>query len=504
MATNIFETAVIEKSVDDRQRLTEIVKNVNRMTQGDLTKKIDVTENDNLKDLCLSINRFLLKIRGFINETTTTSDKVIVSYEELLENSESVKTTIANVNSAINDISLDMSEQMKGTVRSQNIINEIVVGFKEIVNSGNQIENSASSMMNTVEQSIEMYEELISKLNESAGSNKNLALDINELNENIKKIQSISDGVYSISRTTHLLSFNASIEAERANSNGLGFSVIANEMRRLASETSKQSEEIRAIINNITAKISNISSQMNLEVAVINKNIEASHLTGDNLRKIHGQSSETLSSVKEINKIIEHQNQEILNIQNIIEEIASSSQKTTATTEELAASSDDQLIAQNLMMKSIKGLIGMNINLKRQIAQFAKNYVITPAIQKYIDAAFVTLRELAQNKVLATMSYRDCTPVLLEAVKNDPSFELFGLIQKDGLRKAITLDYKEPDVYVSFAHRPYFKEAIIGNAYQSEPYVSSDTNSYCIAVAVPVRTESNQIVGVLIGDLVLG
>lgn len=205
MTTNIFETKVTEQSVDDRQRLSEIVKNVNRMTSGDLTKQLNVDENSRFNDLCLSINRFLLKIRGFINETTTTSDKVIVSYEELLKNSESVKTTIATANAAINDISLDMSEQMKGTVRSQNIIHEIVDEFKEVVSSGNQIEDSAFSMMNTVKQSIEMYEELISKLSESASSNKSLALDINELNESIKKIQSISDGVYSISRTTHLL-----------------------------------------------------------------------------------------------------------------------------------------------------------------------------------------------------------------------------------------------------------------------------------------------------------
>jgi len=170
----------------------------------------------------------------------------------------------------------------------------------------------------------------------------------------------------------------------------------------------------------------------------------------------------------------------------------------------MAASSDEQLVAQNRMMNSIKGLIGMNRNLKKQIAQFAKNYEITPEIQKYIDDSFVTLRKLAQNRVLPSMSYRDCTPVLLEAVKKYPFFELFGLVQKDGLRKAITLDYKEEDVYVNFAHRPYFKEALSGNEYQSEPYVSADTNSYCIAVAVPVKRATNEIVGVLIGDLVLG
>ena len=504
MTNNIRETEILQKNVDNRQRLYEITRNVNRMTQGDLTKKFDIDETDSFKDLCISINQFILKIRGFINESATTSDKVIISYEELLLNSERVKNTITAANSAINEISFDMSEQMNGTVGTQNIIHEIVAEFKEVVNSGNQIESSADSMMNTVEQSLEMYEELINKLNESADSNKNLALEISELKENIKKIQSIADGVYSISRTTHLLSFNASIEAERANSNGLGFSVIANEMRRLAAETSKQSEKIQTIINNIIDKISGISSQMNLEVEIINKNIESAHLTGENLHRIHNQNTDTLNYVKDINKTIDNQNREILNIQNIIAEISVSSQKTTATTQELAASSDDQLIAQNLMMKSIKGLIIMNKNLKKQIAQFAKNYEITPEIQKYIDEAFITLRELAKNKVLPSMSYRDCTPILLEAVKKYPSFELFGLVQKDGLRKAITLDYKEEEVYINFAHRPYFKEAIIGNEYQSEPYVSADTNSYCIAVAVPIRNASNQIAGVLIGDLVLG
>ncbi|MNT91774.1 hypothetical protein D3C72_2329280 [compost metagenome] len=59
-------------------------------------------------------------------------------------------------------------------------------------------------------------------------------------------------------------------------------------------------------------------------------------------------------------------------------------------------------------------------------------------------------------------------------------------------------------MYVNFAHRPYFKEAIKGNEYQSEPYISADTNSYCIAVSVPVKQADGRITGILMGDLVLG
>lgn len=57
---------------------------------------------------------------------------------------------------------------------------------------------------------------------------------------------------------------------------------------------------------------------------------------------------------------------------------------------------------------------------------------------------------------------------------------------------------------MNFGHRPYFKQAIIRQDYVSQPYISDDTNSYCIAIAVPVRDNGNNIVGILMGDFVLG
>nr|WP_315110308.1 hypothetical protein [Clostridium intestinale] len=101
------------------------------------------------------------------------------------------------------------------------------------------------------------------------------------------------------------------------------------------------------------------------------------------------------------------------------------------------------------------------------------------------------------------MDYAKATPVLLSEIKKYPYFELIALMQKDGLRKAITLDYSEDEVYVNFSHRPYFKEAISGKDFISEPYISVDTNSYCIAMSVPIKSETNQILGILMADLKL-
>jgi methyl-accepting chemotaxis protein len=145
----------------------------------------------------------------------------------------------------------------------------------------------------------------------------------------------------------------------------------------------------------------------------------------------------------------------------------------------------------------------MNKDIKEYVDSFVKNYKIDDKKQQYINEGIETLKKIAKNSSFITMDYAKATPVLLSEIKKYTYFELIALMQKDGLRKAITLDYSEDEVYVNFSHRPYFKEAISGKDFISEPYISVDTNSYCIAMSVPVKSETNQILVILMADLKL-
>ena len=243
---------------------------------------------------------------------------------------------------------------------------------------------------------------------------------------------------------------------------------------------------------------------MRKEVETIHKNVEFSNITKENLSKIFDESQNTLKSVKGINQIIYNQNEKILDIKNAVEQISIISENTTSATQQVSASAEEQLAAMKNVFNSISNLADMNRDLKKNIASFAQNYVITNETQKYIDDGLKTLKVLAQQKVLSSMDYRICTEIIKENITKHPHFELFALMDKDGLRKAITLDYSEEEVYVNFSHRPYFKEAIQGREYKSDPYISVDTNNYAIAISVPVRDTSGDIIGILMGDLTLG
>lgn len=484
--------------------LNLINKSMYQMAQGDLTKKINLAKQIVFKTLCSSINLLVLNIRGFINEATIMTDKVVNYCEDLDTNAALVKTSASETSAAINGISYDMTNQMSSMLDVENFIKEIVDGHKNMVKNGDLIERTASSIMTTVQQSNKIYEELISKMNESLVSNSKLASEVKNLYEKAFKIQNIADAVNEISKNTNLLSLNASIEAAKASENGSGFAVVANEIRKLAAISSSQAKEIQIIVNDIKNGITDISSSMNKEVETLNETISFSTVTKENLDKLYVESENSLNSIKAINKTIDVQNEKIINIKDVIETVSKISENITAATEEVAVASDEQLTALNKMSDSISNLTDMNKNLKNRISSFAKDYELNAETLKHIDNGLKILRELATHEGLSTMDYNICTKILNENIHKCPYFELFGLVQKDGLRKAITLDYKEEDVYTSFSHRPYFKEAIKGNEYKSEPYISVDTNNYCIAIAVPVKDKQGEITGILMGDLILG
>ncbi len=484
--------------------LNSITQEVKEMSEGDLTKKIKVNKRGIFNKISLSINQFVLKIRGFINETTIMTDKVINYCEELEKSARQVEKASNETTKAINEISVDMSVQLNNMQEATRYIYEIENGYNEINRNGEEIENRAASMMNHVEDSNNIYKELIEKMKESEASEIELSLEAEKLSEKILEIQKIADVVNDISKNTNLLSLNASIEAAKAGEAGAGFSVVASEIRKLAGISSVQAVEIQNIINEIKTMIRSIEGKINRETENVVQNMKFSNINKEKLDIIFTESESSLNSIKDINRIIDHQKKNISVVKNIVGKTSQLSERINAATQEVAAASEEQLSSMKNVFESVTSLTGMNKSIKQKIQSFAKNYELNDKTRDYIEKGLETLKQVAKAEGLASMEHHKCTEILKDNIDKCPYFELFGLCQKDGLRKAITLDYTEEEVYTSFSHRPFFKEAIKGKEYISEPYISVDTNNYCIALSVPVRDNSGEITGMLVGDLLLG
>lgn len=485
-----------------KKDLEEIDKLIYSISQGDLTKTVDLKCGDG-SSLYSNLNSLIMKFRGLIAQTMTMTDKTISYTKELKEGTENIKLCSKENSKVINDISDNMEKQMHIVKEAKEYSYEITNSSRIVAEKSETIRKMEYENMETVNTSCKNFEILIEKMEQTANSNINTSKKIRELEERTYLIENIADEVSKISADTNLLALNASIEAARAGESGKGFAVVADEVRKLAENSTMQAKQIEDIINSIKQEIHNISSNMEDDINALNEYRQFSQIAKQNLDKIKLQTQGTFNAFMEIDRELEGQADKVSKIDKIVQDVYNTFEKISVSTAEIAASSEEQYITTEITFEKLLHLTRMNEDIQKFISSFIKNYKIDDEKQKYINNGVKILKEISKIPALTTMDYSKCTPILKEQIEKYPYFELIALMENDGLRKAITLDYSEQEVYVNFSHRPYFKEAVAGNDFISEPYISVDTNNYCIAMSVPVKNSSGEIEGILMADLKL-
>lgn len=471
------------------------------ISQGDLTKKIQTNKRDFLHSLHENLNHFVMKFRGLVAQIITINDKTINYASELNADTMKINTSSKEAAKAINEIAKHMENQIELIKDAESYSYDVIQTARKVAEKSEFIRHKADINTETINASYSNFQTLIEKMNKLAKSSEENNKRIKMLGEQTVLIQSISDQVSSISKNTNLLALNASIEAARAGEAGKGFAVVASEVRKLAEDSTEQAKHIQHVVDGIKSEILSITSNMENEIHVINEYIDFSNTTGEHLKKINAETKETFSAFSEVSSEIDVQVSKIDNIVKIIEKTSHTFENIAASTQEISAAAEEQANTTEITFKRLDCLLDMNREIEQYVAAFVKSYHIDDEMRKHIEKGMTALREIAKIPALAAMEYSQCTSLLKKEQAKHPYFELFAVMQKDGLRKAITLDYKEAEVYVNFGHRPYFKEAIAGKEFMSKPYISVDTSNYCIAMAVPVRNGSGEITGILMGDL---
>ena len=472
------------------------------LSQGDLTKTLDL--QDSYKStLHSNLNSLIYKFRGLIAQIITLTDKSINFTTKLKEDTEEIKISSRENSKVINETSKNMEDQMHLVKEAKEYTNEITNAAKNVALKSETIKKMEYENMQTISSSYKNFEVLIDKMEQVANSNMKTNKQIKDLEEKTHLIQNIADQVSKISENTNLLALNASIEAARAGEAGKGFAVVADEVRKLAENSTVQAKQIEGIVKGIKEEIISISLNMENEIKAFNEYISFSTITKKNLDKIKSDTQVSFDAFLEIDKELENQVNKVTKIDSIVKSVYVTFESISKSTLEIATASEEQYKITQDVFDNLLKLSIMNKDIQKYISSFIKNYKINEEKQRYIDSGINALKEIAKNPALVNMDRIKSTPILKEAIKKYPYFELICIMQKDGLRKAITLDYTEKETFVNFSHRPYFKEAIQGKVFTSDPYISIDTDNYCIAMAAPIKNKDGEIVGIIMADFKL-
>lgn len=257
-------TAQKMAEVDLRQKVAGILEVVDAASNGDLTREISVSGDDAVGQMAAGLDSFFTDLRTSIASIAENASALSGASEELSAVSSQMSSNAEETSSQANVVSA-ASEQVSMNVQT------VSTGVEELNAAIREIAKNASDAARVSQQAV------------SVADNTNVT--IAKLGDSSVEIGKVVKVITSIAEQTNLLALNATIEAARAGEAGKGFAVVANEVKELAKETAKATEDISQKIDAI---------QTDTQGAV-----EAIREIGDVINQINDISNTIASAVEE-------------------------------------------------------------------------------------------------------------------------------------------------------------------------------------------------------------
>lgn len=312
------------------------------LNNGNLSSRVQLTDKDELGLLAEDLNNSLVTIESMVKDIILTSN-VMNSVVE------SCTTEISGLNGSIQEtaaVSEELSAQFENTAASSALMNELSQNIHSDINTVSEKANESGRLANN------MVEQLHSMLEETKESQDAMFHTLSSLRKeldasleqakSVEKIQELSSSILDITSQTNLLSLNASIEAARAGEAGRGFSVVADEIRKLA-DTSKQTvEKIQEVAVTVISSVNGLMKSSHDMMNFMQNNVQKDYT------KILSSIQESATDIEQVdqvaallNDLASHTSDSTNNITHTIQSVADSTTEGAHATETVAQNISD-------------------------------------------------------------------------------------------------------------------------------------------------------------------